>query len=45
MISRSDFWWLDFYSDFQQHLETKYRPVLDDGRGLIFALEPAALDQ
>ena len=44
-ISRSDFWWLDFYSDFQQHLETRYRPVLDDRRGLIFALEPAGLDQ
>lgn len=38
-IPRSDLWWLEFYSDFQQHLETRYRSVLQDGDCAIFALE------
>jgi hydroxymethyl cephem carbamoyltransferase len=41
VIPGSDFWWLEFYNDFKQHLETRYRLVLDDGRCLILALEPA----
>ncbi len=40
-IPESDFWWLEFYEDFREHLQTRYRSVLDDGRCLILALEPA----
>jgi hypothetical protein len=38
-IPRADVWWLESYRDFQQHLESRYRPVLQDGSCVIFALE------
>ena len=38
-IPGSDFWWLEFYEDFKQHLDTRYRSVVDDGRCLILALD------
>jgi hydroxymethyl cephem carbamoyltransferase len=38
-IPRPDDWWLEFYGDFQRHLQTRYRPILEDGTCTIFALE------
>lgn len=30
LIPKPAFWWLDFYSDFKLHLESRYRPVMHD---------------
>ncbi|MBI1176482.1 glycosyltransferase [bacterium] len=30
LIPKPAFWWLDFYSDFKVHLESRYRPVMHD---------------
>ena len=38
-IPKPDLWWLEFYDGFKQHLDNRYRTVLDDKGGCaIFAL-------
>jgi len=32
------FWWLEFYADFRQHLERRYRRVRADADCVIYAL-------
>jgi hypothetical protein len=44
-IPESDFWWLEFYDGFREHLQGRYQTVLDDQRCLIIELEPVALDR
>jgi hypothetical protein len=39
VIPKPAFWWLDHYSEFSEHLETRYRPVMrDEETCLIFHL-------
>ena len=35
------FWWLDFYTDFRHHLDSRYRRVLDEPDCIIYRFVPA----
>jgi SAM-dependent methyltransferase len=42
VIPRTEFWWLDHYGEFAQHLESRYPTLVrDDGTCMVFALAVA----
>ena len=40
-LPRTEFWWLDFYSDFAERLAADGDPALRDDECIVFALDPA----
>jgi hypothetical protein len=46
LIPSTAFWWLEFYTDFRRHLETKYRPLAyQEDTCIIFDLTPTRSDR
>jgi Sulfotransferase family len=42
VLPSTAFWWLDFYCDFRQHLDTTYRRVWDDAHCIIYYLHASS---
>jgi hypothetical protein len=41
VVPSSAFWWLDFYDDFRQHLDSRHQRLSADSNCLIYGLAPA----
>jgi hypothetical protein len=42
ILPRPSFWWLDYYEDFQKHLESRYRRVASDDDCVVYELVQGA---
>ena len=41
VIPRTAYWWLDYYREFDRHLRTRHRVVVEDEDCVLFDLGPA----
>jgi SAM-dependent methyltransferase len=37
----AELWWLDYYGELRDHLESRYRQIARNGAGVVYSLQPA----